>query len=1062
MVDSGFRCHLTNFVRTTAAEPSPFVRRLRKALGTKRVTSVSQVGTDRIIEFQFSGGVCRLFLEFYAGGNIVLTDKELNIVALLRNVTDGAEHEKIHVGIEYNLDLRQNYGVESELSISQIKERLLQGLSQADSKEKGEANPKKKPTNSLRRLITQTFRELHPILVDHVLFGTKCEPSAPPEAVSQRSELLEVLCTALKEALDLLGQLSKGENVKGYIIAKVPSKDDQNAPTDAPSRLMYDDFHPFRPRQLEDVKHIQILEYETYNKTVDEFFSSIEGQKLDSRLQERQSSATKKIESVRKQHEGRLESLQKVGEMNIRKAQAIEANIERVGEAADAVNGLIAQGRDWADMARLIESEQNRGNPVAQLIKLPLKLYENTVTLLLAEPEESEDDPGYISGSDDEVDSDDEGRSSFVIKSGSANESKRLAIDIDLSLSPWANATQYYDQKRTAADKEQRTAQASNIAIRNAEKKINADLKKGLKQEKDILRPLRQAYWFEKFYYFISSDRYLVLSGKDVQQNDLLYQKYLKDGDIFVHADINQAAIVIIRNNPDTPNAPIPPSTLSQAASLCVATSTAWDSKAMMAAWWVSASQVSKTSPSGDYLGPGHFHIFGEKNYLPPSPLLVGLAIVFEISEASVANHTKHHVEDTITGDVKKRESMESEPTSKAPTDLKSDGEDSDDFPDAAPHDGMDSDDEFPDVDPNAGMDSEDDEDDTGPSNPLQGDVGRDADDSSNVDLPTGDSIQEPAQTSNTKPAEPQSEDNKRQHQASRQRDDQKKTAKPKDVSGFSQSIDGPTSTPPPRDSSIPRSTTSAKSASTAAPLPRGKRTKLKKAAAKYADQDEADRAAALARLGSAAGAAQKAAAAAEQREWDRAAGEEKQRRRVAHFRAAAEADAARQRSRAAAAAAPGAEGEAATQDDEDEGEGALRTAPLHRLVGRPAPGDEIVSAWTVCAPWAALAAHKFRAKMQPGGEKKGKAAREVLARWRADAAAARGVDPAAQDPERVWPRERELIEGLREADAVGALFVGKVRVMMPGGGAGAGGKQAGGVKGKGNAARGGKGSKRK
>ena len=63
-MDSGFRCHLTSFVRTTAAEPSPFVRRLRKFLGTRRVTSVSQIGTDRIIEFQFSDGLYRLYLEF--------------------------------------------------------------------------------------------------------------------------------------------------------------------------------------------------------------------------------------------------------------------------------------------------------------------------------------------------------------------------------------------------------------------------------------------------------------------------------------------------------------------------------------------------------------------------------------------------------------------------------------------------------------------------------------------------------------------------------------------------------------------------------------------------------------------------------------------------------------------------------------------------------------------------------------------------------------------------------------------------------------------------------------
>ena len=52
IIDSGFRCHLTDYSRGTAAAPSPFVTRLRKYLKTRRVTAVSQVGTDRIIEFQ--------------------------------------------------------------------------------------------------------------------------------------------------------------------------------------------------------------------------------------------------------------------------------------------------------------------------------------------------------------------------------------------------------------------------------------------------------------------------------------------------------------------------------------------------------------------------------------------------------------------------------------------------------------------------------------------------------------------------------------------------------------------------------------------------------------------------------------------------------------------------------------------------------------------------------------------------------------------------------------------------------------------------------------------------
>lgn len=68
VVDTGFRTHLTEFGRTTAAAPSAFVARLRKFLKTRRVTSVSQVGTDRILEFKFSDGQYRLFLEFFAVG----------------------------------------------------------------------------------------------------------------------------------------------------------------------------------------------------------------------------------------------------------------------------------------------------------------------------------------------------------------------------------------------------------------------------------------------------------------------------------------------------------------------------------------------------------------------------------------------------------------------------------------------------------------------------------------------------------------------------------------------------------------------------------------------------------------------------------------------------------------------------------------------------------------------------------------------------------------------------------------------------------------------------------
>ena len=35
-------------------------------------------------------------------------------------------------------------------------------------------------------------------------------------------------------------------------------------------------------------------------------------------------------------------------------------------------------------------------------------------------------------------------------------------------------------------------------------------------------QPLRRSYWFERFNWFISSENYLVISGRDMQQNEAL------------------------------------------------------------------------------------------------------------------------------------------------------------------------------------------------------------------------------------------------------------------------------------------------------------------------------------------------------------------------------------------------------------------------------------------------------------------------------------------------------------------------------------------------------------
>ena len=57
-------------------------------------------------------------------------------------------------------------------------------------------------------------------------------------------------------------------------------------------------------------------------------------------------------------------------------------------------------------------------------------------------------------------------------------------------------------------------------------------MKKRLKQEKAVLRPVRQQMCFEKFIWFVSSDEYLVRGGRDAPKNEILYKKYLRKGDV--------------------------------------------------------------------------------------------------------------------------------------------------------------------------------------------------------------------------------------------------------------------------------------------------------------------------------------------------------------------------------------------------------------------------------------------------------------------------------------------------------------------------------------------------
>jgi predicted ribosome quality control (RQC) complex YloA/Tae2 family protein len=1060
------------------------VIRLRKCLKSRRITSVSQIGTDRVIDIAFSDGLFHLFLEFFAGGNIILTDGDQKILALFRQVSAGGDQEEVKVGLNYTVTNKQNYDGVPALTQERVKQTLQHAVDAVQT-DNVQNKLKKKRVDAIRKALSQGFPEYPPLLLDHAIAVAEFDTSIPLAQILEDPQLLAKAFNILNEAERITKEVASGDKHAGYIIAKEDNRPSTSSePGDSNQRnLLYEDFHPFKPRQFETKSEYRILELDGFNKTVDEYYSSIESQKLESRLTEHEEAARRKLESARREHQKRVGALKQAQELHIRKAEAIEANVYRVQEAMDAVNGLIAQGMDWVEMARLIEMEQGRNNPVAQTIQLPLKLYENTITLALNEAsyEAEEEDEAYGSGSEEE-DSDASDPEDEVAQ----RRSERLTIDIDLGLSPWANATQYHNQKKVAAVKEQRTVQSSEKALKSQEKKVSGDLKRNLKQERQVLRPSRQPFWFEKYVFFISSEGYLVLGGHDVHQVEALYRRYLKKGDIFVHADIEGATPIIVKNREDTPDAPIPPGTLSQAGSLSVATSKAWESKALMPAWWVHAHQVSKTNARGELVAIGDFVIQGEKNFLAPAQPILGFAVMYQISRESVPNHQKHRLREPVeaeaavsTSDVIPRAETEQadqhENTMASSENVREDLQQTADD-DADETQERDAENQEPDSDSES--DKDDEEESNVKSNPLQTEAQGEQEDDETSDeyeqneIPT---IEENSSTVGS--VESTSQSQGRRYLSVHDRRLLKKGKSPDSTEDTTSSIpsgESRASTP---------GLSQASSKQTLVANTRGKRGKAKKAAQKYADQDEEERELALRLLGSNAKAGKAAETAAAKAKRDAELEAQKLRRRAQHERAAESERRRQAQLHSNGKAKGGADGEDDTYDEETAKAEAEDLSWLPALVGTPLPEDEVLAAIPVAAPWAALGRYKYRAKLQPGSVKKGKAVKEVLGHWILEASGSTaaggkiGKKAIADDiadgldrstAERMRAREAELLKGWRDVEVVNTIPVGKVRIVSGGGGgkgASGGGKgdsKGGKGKGGGGGQKGGKGGKKK
>lgn len=134
-----------------------------------------------------------------------------------------------------------------------------------------------------------------------------------------------------------------------------------------------------------------------------------------------------------------------------------------------------------------------------------------------------------------------------------------------------------------------------------------------------------KAQWFERHRWFISSEGFVVIGGRDARSNDLIVRRYLNAEDRYVHADIHGAPSVIVKHG--APGSPAPgAATMREAGQWGVAFSKAWRAGLASAdAFWVAADQVSKQAASGEFVARGAWVIHGTKNPMRDLPVELGI-----------------------------------------------------------------------------------------------------------------------------------------------------------------------------------------------------------------------------------------------------------------------------------------------------------------------------------------------------------------------------------------------------------------------------------------------------
>jgi predicted ribosome quality control (RQC) complex YloA/Tae2 family protein len=588
LIESGIRMHtIEKFNADGSGAPKSFCVKIRKHIRDRRIVSIKQINHDRVVDIQFGtddSEPYHMILEFYASGNIILTDKNYLILDLVHyhyyenqsnmvladdtNLSDDSSDMKkkkiqsadvsaVRPGNTYPFDKACAKKSDHDVDINAVKLWFTNDVLNAPTKRK------------LKDCIMcSPFKNYSTVIIEHCM---------------------------MKQGFALKQKVGRGD--------KLPDFDSEMFINDIKEMLCYFDTltYPsihgivtdtgYYPYEYAHIDLSSAKKFPKFDLSIREWYQRIRGE-IESRAEIIPKKTLKKKEkNVDKKEDIVISIKSKITELQNKKGHI--ANIINLCET----NGIFIE--IVSDHLRTMHANGYRidpddimtrfTNPMLKIINI--KCMDSMKTITFQEILDS-------------------------------SERTPLELVIDWTINVNKNIRNIYSSSKELSNKMIRT----EAVMKTLEKKV---IKERKIEEISDIKITRKQLWFESYNWFLSSDSYLVVSGKDIKSNEYLVKNIMKDHDIYVHSDLPGSGSCIIINSLKLDVDKIPDRTKEEAGLFVISHTKAWDTDSPNNAFWVAGIQVSKTPETGEYLVPGSFIIRGKRSYIVPQSLIMGFCILF-------------------------------------------------------------------------------------------------------------------------------------------------------------------------------------------------------------------------------------------------------------------------------------------------------------------------------------------------------------------------------------------------------------------------------------------------